>query len=102
MDESPSVEVGILMPKALTGKGFCDFDQNNPIYKFDIFFVIISTCLHYYVPEIGVKGSFLTLEKMSQKDFEISKILQNLGVKSECRLSGKTDQLFDSLDFVYQ
>ena len=61
---------------------FWDFDQNNPFYKFDTFFAIISTCLHNYIPKFGVHSSFLTLNKMSQ-DCEISKILQNFGVKSE-------------------
>ena len=64
---------------------FCDFDQNNPVLKFEIFFAIISTWLHNYVPKFGLHGSFFTLNKMSQKDFEISKILQNLGIKSESR-----------------
>ena len=64
---------------------FWDFDQNNPVLKFDVFFAIISTWLHNYVPKFGLHGSFFTLNKMSQKDFEISKILQNLGMKSESR-----------------
>ena len=64
---------------------FWDFDQNNPILKFDTFLAIISTCLDNNVPKFGVHGSFLTLNKMSEKDFEISKILQNLGIKSESR-----------------
>ena len=67
---------------------FRDFDQNNPVLKFDVFFAIISTWLHNYVPKFGLHGSFFTLNKMSQKDFEISKILQNLGMKSEYRHSG--------------
>ena len=64
---------------------FLGFDQNNPVLKFDTFFAIISTCLHNNLPKFGVHGSFLTLHKMSEKDFEISKILQNLGIKSESR-----------------
>ena len=69
---------------------FWDLDQNNPVLKFDIFFAIISTWLHNYVPKFGLLGSFFTLNKMSQKDFEISKILQNLGMKSESRHYWKT------------
>ena len=62
---------------------FWDFDQNNPVLKFDTFFAIISTCLDNKLPKFEVHGSFLTLNKMSEKDFQISKILQNLGVKFE-------------------
>ena len=64
---------------------FWDFDQNNPILKFNTFLAIISTCLDNNVLKFGLHCSFLTLYKMSEKDFEISKILQNLGIKSESR-----------------
>ena len=62
---------------------FCDFDQNNPILKLDTFLAIISNCSDNNLLKFGVHDSFLTLNKMSQTDFEILKILQNLGVKSE-------------------
>jgi len=64
---------------------FWDFDQNNPVLKFDTFFAIISTCLHNNKLKFGVNVSFLTLNKSSKTDFEILKILQNLGIKSESR-----------------
>ena len=57
---------------------FWDFDQNNPVLKFDIFFAIISACLHNYVPKFGQHDSFYTLNKMSQKDFEIFGILTKI------------------------
>ena len=62
---------------------FCNFDQNNPILKFDIFLAIISNCLHNNVTKFGAHDSFLTFNKMGKTDFQILKILQNLGVKSE-------------------
>ena len=78
-----------------------DFDQNNPVLKFDTFLAIISTCLDNNVPKFGVHDSFLTLNKMSEKYFEISKILQNLGIKSESRQStGMTHTLWVALGTV--
>ena len=59
---------------------FWDFDQNNPVLKFDTFFAIIPTCLDNNVPKFGVHGSFLTLNRI--------KVLQNLGVKYESYQSG--------------
>ena len=38
---------------------------------------------HNNVPKLRVQCSFLTFNKMREKDFEILKILQNLGIKSE-------------------
>ena len=81
---------------------FWDFDQNNPVLKFDVFFAIISTCLDNNVPNFGVHGSFLTLNKVSEKDFEISKILQNLGVKSESHESSSNSNSFFSVKNVDQ
>ena len=45
------------------------------------FFNKISTYVHAHTSYLYQWMSFLMLNKMSQKNFEISKILQNLGVK---------------------
>ena len=82
MDESPSVEVGILMPKALTGKGFCDLDQNNPIYKFDTFSQLFRPACITKDRNSGCIAHFWRLTRWAKKIF-ISKILQNLGVQFE-------------------
>ena len=38
--------------------------QNNPLYKFDTFWAIISVYTHAYGPKFGLLDSFSTLIKM--------------------------------------
>ena len=44
---------------------FWDFAQNNPIYKFDTFWAIISVYVHAYGPKFDLMDSFSTLMKMT-------------------------------------
>ena len=44
---------------------FLDFDQNNPIYKFDTFWAIISAYVQVYGPKFDLMDSFSTLIKMN-------------------------------------
>ena len=59
------------------------FDQKNPIYKFAAFWAIISVNVHIYGPKFDLMDSFVTFSKVNENLFEKSKILQNLGIKSE-------------------
>ena len=48
---------------------FWDFDQKNPVLKFDVFFAIISTWLHNYVPEFGCMAHFFHASQDEPKRF---------------------------------
>ena len=64
------------------------FGQNPKIFKKFLSHRNQRKILVQIWPFLGVHSSFLTLNKMREKDFEILKILQNLGIKSESRLGG--------------
>ena len=65
---------------------FWDFDQNNPVLKFDTFLADISVQVHAIGPKFDLMDSFSTLIKVNQKVIRNSKVLQNLGITFESRL----------------
>ena len=69
---------------------FWDFDQNNPVLKFDTFLADISVQVHAIGPKFDLMDSFSTLIKVNQKVLQYSKILQNLGITFESRLCSVT------------